>query len=67
MEKFFVKHIKEFKEGDAIKLISKKVKKAKKLCEIGDPSYLKKLAEAHCMIHDFIESKGLTIDMVLKT
>lgn len=65
MEKFFEKYIDEYDEYDAIKLIDKKVDKAKEKAKSGDPTYKHCLAEATEMLLDFFESMGVNYKTLL--
>lgn len=61
MHKFFEKYISTLEPKDALKMILKKVHKAKELCSEYDDNYLKELASAHDMIEDYFQVKGMDV------
>lgn len=59
LTKFFEKYMTSFDSKDALKLIAKKVERAKELCHEKDERYIDELATVHHMIEDYFEAKGL--------
>lgn len=62
MKKFLEKYIDYLEPKDAMKMISKRLHKAKELCEEHDEDYMRELATAYDMIEDYFDYKAVSLD-----